>query len=67
MISWTRKFKNLILLFSKMSFSDDNSIDWESVLGLPKDSIDDDIKGTDELSLSNKLYKVPICIFFDEM
>ncbi|KAJ3295474.1 Serine/threonine-protein phosphatase 4 regulatory subunit 4, partial [Borealophlyctis nickersoniae] len=33
-------------------------IDWETGLGLPSESIDDEIKGTDELKLSNRLYKV---------
>jgi hypothetical protein len=35
-----------------------DTIDWESVLGLPKDSIDDELKGTGELNLSAKLFKV---------
>ncbi|KAJ3047170.1 Serine/threonine-protein phosphatase 4 regulatory subunit 4, partial [Rhizophlyctis rosea] len=34
-----------------------SDIDWETALGVPSDSIDDDIKGTDELKLSNRLYK----------
>ncbi|KAJ3410634.1 Serine/threonine-protein phosphatase 4 regulatory subunit 4 [Chytridiales sp. JEL 0842] len=32
-------------------------IDWESALGLPPESIDDDIKGIDELKVSSRLYK----------
>ncbi|KAJ3321167.1 Serine/threonine-protein phosphatase 4 regulatory subunit 4 [Blyttiomyces sp. JEL0837] len=32
-------------------------IDWETALGLPTESLDDDIKGTDELKLSTRLYK----------
>ena len=35
-----------------------SDIDWESGLGLPNDALEDDIKGMDELSLSNKLLKV---------
>jgi hypothetical protein len=35
-----------------------DTIDWESALGLPNDSIDDELKGTSELELSSKLFKV---------
>jgi hypothetical protein len=35
-----------------------SEIDWEFGLGLPKEALEDDIKGMDELSLSNKLLKV---------
>ncbi|KAJ3039534.1 Serine/threonine-protein phosphatase 4 regulatory subunit 4 [Rhizophlyctis rosea] len=34
-----------------------SDIDWETALGVPSDLLDDDIKGTDELKLSNRLYK----------
>ena len=33
-------------------------IDWEEALGLTPESLDDDIKGTDEIKLSSRLYKV---------
>ena len=35
-----------------------SEIDWEFGLGLPKEALEDDIKGMDELSLSSKLIKV---------
>jgi hypothetical protein len=43
-----------------MSFG---GIDWESALGLPTDSLNDDVNENSEIGISSKLYKVQLKAF----
>lgn len=44
-----------------------NFSDWESALGLAVESLEDNIKGTDEIKLSSRLHKVCIFALFSKL